>query len=148
MLFPSIFGDSLMDDFMDDFDRSYAPAQRALYGKRAANIMKTDIHENDDAYVVDIDLPGFRKDEITLKLEDGYMTVEAAKAVDKDEEEKKTGKVIRQERFAGNCRRSFYVGDDVRPEDISASFENGVLTILVPKKTAPKEPERKTIEIL
>lgn len=148
MLFPSIFGDSLMDDFMDDFDRSWYPTQRALYGKRAANIMRTDIHEDEDSYVVDIDLPGFKKDEITLKLEDGNMTVEAAKAVDKDEEDKKSGKFIRQERFAGNCRRSFYVGDDVRPEDISASFENGVLTIRVPKKTAPKEPERRTIDIL
>ena len=120
--------------------------EHKLYGKHAAQVMKTDIHEHDDHYVVDIDLPGFKKDEIELSLENGYLTVSAAKGLNKDEQDKK-GKVIRQERYAGAMRRSFYVGTALTEEDIKAKFEDGVLALNLPKKTAPRMPEKKTILI-
>ena len=92
-----------------------------------------------------MDLPGFQKDEIQLDVQDGYLTIQAEKGLDKDEEDKK-GRVLRQERYAGSCSRSFYVGD-VRPEDIKAKYESGVLTILVPKEDAKKLPANTTITI-
>jgi len=134
---PTVFGENLMDAF-DDFDlfRGFGNMDRALYGKHAQNVMKTDVKETDDGYEVDVDLPGFKKDEIHLELKDGYLTVSAEKGLDKDEEDKK-GRVLRQERYAGACSRSFYVGD-VKPEDIKAKYEHGVLTILVPKHDPKK----------
>lgn len=119
---------------------------RELYGKNAARVMKTDVHEHEDGYDVEIDLPGFKKDQITLHLENGYLTVSAEKGLDKDEKDKR-GKMIRQERYSGSMQRSFYVGDAVTEEDIHAKFENGVLTLSVPKKDAHKLPERKVIMI-
>ena len=110
---------------------------RELYGKNAARVMKTDVHEHEDGYDVEIDLPGFKKDQITLHLENGYLTVSAEKGLDKDEKDKR-GKMIRQERYSGSMQRSFYVGDAVTEEDIHAKFENGVLTLSVPKKDAHK----------
>ena len=136
MLMPSIFGESLFDDFMDDF--AFPDIDKKLYGKHAANIMKTDVKEKDDTYEVDIDLPGFKKDEIQIQLENGYVTVSAAKGLDKDEKDKE-GKYIRRERYAGNVSRSFYVGDKVQKEDIHPKFENGILSFTVPK-------EHKTVE--
>ena len=152
MLLPRFFGDDFFDDdFFDDWMRR--PAMRGLpdvehklYGKHAAQLMRTDIHEHDDHYDLDIDLPGFKKDEIELNLENGYLTVTAAKGLDKDQTDKK-GKVIRQERWAGSMRRSFYVGAALTEEDIKAKFENGVLALNIPKKTAPQIPEKKTILI-
>ena len=108
--------------------------------------MKTDVHEHEDHYEVDIDLPGFKKDEITLSLENGYLSVTAAKGVDKDEKNKK-GKLIRQERYAGTLQRSFYVGDGLTETDVTARFENGVLSLCVPKQEARKVPEKKVIMI-
>ena len=108
--------------------------------------MKTDVHENDDGYEVDIDLPGFKKDELNLRLENGYLTVSAAKGLDKDEKSKK-GKIIRQERYAGAMERSFYVGEAITEEDVKAKFEDGVLRLCIPKKDAQKLPEHKTIMI-
>ncbi len=93
-----------------------------LYGKHAKNLMKTDIREHDVGYEVDIDLPGFKKDEISIELENGYLTVSAAKGLDKDEEDKK-GKYIRKERYAGAMQRSFYVGENLTDEDIKANME-------------------------
>ena len=119
---------------------------RQLYGKNAAREMKTDVHEHEDHYEMDIDLPGFKKDEITLSLENGYLTVSAAKGLDKEETTKK-GKVIRQERYAGSLQRSFYVGDALTEKDITARFENGVLSLNVPKAEARKVPEKKVIMI-
>ena len=110
------------------------------------HLMKTDVHEHDDHYEVDIDLPGFKKDEITLDLENGYLTVGASKSLDEDHKNLK-GKLIRQERYAGSMQRSFYVGEYITEEDISAKFEDGVLRLSVPKKEAPKLPEKKTIRI-
>ena len=148
MLMPSIFAENLFDEFFDDFPmpREFRNIDRRLYGKNAAREMKTDVHEHEDHYEVDIDLPGFRKDEITLTLENGYLTVGAAKGLDKDETTKK-GKVIRQERYAGALQRSFYVGDTLTEQDITARFENGVLTLNVPKQEARKVPEKKVIMI-
>ena len=138
MLRPSIFGESLFDDWMDDFEKDFAkelfPAKSPLYGKHAKNMMKTDVRETDNGYEVDIDLPGFKKDEVNVQLNDGYITISAAKGLDKDEKDKKTGKYIRRERYAGSMSRSFYVGADVKQEDIHAKYESGILQLTIPKK--------------
>ena len=152
MLLPSIFGENLFDDFFDDvpfFDnRAENQIEKKLYGRHAHNVMKTDIKETDDGYELIVDLPGFKKDEIKVSLEDGYLTIEAAKGLDEDEQEKKSGKYIRKERYSGSCSRSFYVGDAVTQDDVKAKFENGVLTLEVPKKEeAPKVEEKKYISI-
>ena len=144
---PTVFGENLMDAF-DDFDlfRGFGNVDRALYGKHAQNVMKTDVKETDDGYEVDVDLPGFKKDEVTLELKNGVLTIQAVKGLDKDETDKK-GKYIRQERYAGACSRSFYVGDAVEPEDVSAKFEDGILTISVPKNVKKQLPKNSAISI-
>ena len=147
MLMPSIFRENLFDGWFDFPDFSdLDTTERKLYGKHADRLMKTDVHEHDDHYEVDIDLPGFAKDEITIELNNGYLTVSAAKGLDKDENDKK-GKLIRQERYAGAMSRSFYVGEEVTEEDVKASFKHGVLSLSIPKKEAKAEPEKKTIMI-
>jgi len=149
MLYPSIFGENLFDDLMDfSFPtfRDFGDVDRKLYGKNAARLMKTDVHEHDDQYEIDIDLPGFKKNEITLTLEKGTLTVAASKGLDKDEKNKK-GRVIRQERYAGSMQRSFFIGQNVTEDEIKAKYEDGVLKLLVPKKEAAKIPEKKTITI-
>ena len=147
MLMPSIFEENLFDNWFD-FPGfcNYEDTEKKLYGKNAGRLMKTDVHEKEDAYEVDIDLPGFKKDEISLELDNGYLTVSAAKGLDKDEKNDK-GKLIRQERYAGSMQRSFYVGENLTEEDIKASFKDGVLNLYVPKKEQPKVPEKKTIMI-
>ena len=145
MMMPSIFGGNLFNDDWMDF--SFPDIDKELYGKHAKNLMKTDVKEKDGNYEVAIDLPGFKKDEITAELKDGYLTISAAKGLDKDEKDKE-GKYIRRERYAGNMSRSFYVGDGVSQEDFKAKFENGVLTLDVPKKEAkPAVEQKKTISI-
>ena len=145
MLMPSIFGENLFDDFMDGFA---FPTANWNYAKNTANVMKTDIKELDNGYELEIDLPGFKKDEIKAELNNGYMTISAAKGLDEDEQDKKTGKYIRRERYAGACQRSYYVGEDITEEDIKASFEHGILTLFVPKKEAkPAVEEKKYISI-
>ena len=149
MLYPSIFNKNLFDDFMDfDFPAfgEFGDVDKKLYGKHAPHVMKTDVKEHDDKFEVDIDLPGFKKDEIQLELQNGYLSISAAKGVDKEEKDKK-GKLIRQERYSGSMQRSFYVGKGVTEEDIKAKFEDGVLKLDIPKKDAPKIPEKKTIMI-
>ena len=140
MLMPSIFGENLFDDFFDDFpfynDRDLKKAEKKLYGRRENNIMKTDIKEMKDGYQLEVDLPGFTKDEVKVALENGYLTIEAAKGLDKDQQDKDTGHYIRRERYAGACQRSFYVGEDVTQEDIKAEFKHGILKLFVPKKEA------------
>ena len=140
MLLPSIFGENLFDDFFDDvpfFDnRAENQIEKKLYGRHAHNVMKTDIKETDDGYELIVDLPGFKKDEIKVSLEDGYLTIEAAKGLDEAAQEKKSGKYIRKERYAGSCQRSFYVGDNLTQEDIKGEFKHGILTLNVPKKEA------------
>ena len=144
-MLPSIFGENLFDDFFSDpFGMMNVHGHDPLYGKHAKNLMKTDIRETEDSYELDVDLPGFKKDEVSIDLKDGYLTISAAKGLDKDEEDKK-GKYIRQERYAGACSRSFYVGKGVEPEEIGAKFENGILEISVPKET--KKPEVKSTSV-
>ena len=146
---PTVFGENLMDVF-DDFDRSFfrgfGNVDHALYGKHAQHMMKTDVKELEDSYEVDIDLPGFKKDEIHLELNNGYLTISTEKTLEKDNEGKK-GKMLRQERYSGVMQRSFFVGEHLTEEDIKASYENGVLHVMIPKKEARKVPEKKTILI-
>ena len=144
MLMPSIFGESLFDDWFDDFDRQMQHMDRRLYGRNANREMKTDVREKEDGYEIDMDLPGFKKDQVELSLENGYLTVTANKGFDKDEKDKQ-GRMIRQERYAGSMQRSFYVGDNMTEEDVKARFEDGVLHLNLPKKDAKKVPEKKTI---
>ena len=136
MMMPSILGENLFDDFMNDFRLPAFPdVDKELYGKHAKNLMKTDVKETEKGYEVDMDLPGFKKDEIQMELNDGVLTISAAKGLNKDEEDKK-GNYIRRERYAGSTSRSFYVGNGVKNEDVHAKFENGVLRLSIPKKAA------------
>ncbi len=142
MMLPTIFGENLFDDFMDDaFERNFFGGRNPLYGKHSKNLMKTDVKETETGYELDIDLPGFKKDEISAHLEDGYLTVSAAKGVDKDEKDKE-GRYIRRERYSGSMTRSFYVGNAVTEEDIKAKYEDGILSLSIPKKD-PKAVEAK-----
>ena len=147
-MLPSIFGENLFDDFFQDtFDMMPAFAARnPLYGKHGKNLMKTDVRETENTYELDVDLPGFKKDEVQLELKDGYLTISAAKGLDKDEDEK-NGRYLRRERYAGQCSRSFYVGENVEPKDVSAKFEDGILRITLPKVVQQRLPENHTIAI-
>ena len=144
MLMPSIFGENLFNDDWMDF--GFPEVDKAVYGKHANNVMKTDVKETDTGYEVDIDLPGFKKDEINAQLDNGYLTISAAKGLDKDEKDKK-GKYIRKERYAGAMSRSFYVGEGVTQEDIKAKYEDGILRLSVPKKEAKAVENKKYIAI-
>ncbi len=139
MMMPSIFGENLFDDIMKGF--AFPDVERTLYGKHAKNLMKTDVQDTESGYKVDIDLPGFKTDEIQMKLVDGYLTVTAAKGLDKDEETKE-GTYVRRERYAGSMSRCFYVGEHVTQEDIHPRYENGILTFVVPKKENKKIEEK------
>ena len=144
MLMPSIFGENLFNDDWMDF--GFPEVDKTLYGKHANNVMKTDVKETDTGYEVDIDLPGFKKDEINAQLDNGYLTISAAKGLDKDEKDKK-GKYIRKERYAGAMSRSFYVGEGVTQDDIKAKYEDGILRLSVPKKEAKAVENKKYIAI-
>ena len=143
---PTVFGENLMDVF-DDFDRSFFRGfnrpEHVLYGKNASRLMKTDVKETDEGYEVDVDLPGFNKDEIKLDLNNGYLTISTEKSLNKENK----GKMLRQERYVGTMQRCFYVGKSITEDDIKAKFENGVLSLMIPKKEAPKVPEKKQILI-
>ena len=147
MLMPSIFGEDLFDNFMKDFpffdDNTESNVEKKLYGRRGKNLMKTDIKETEGGYELEMDLPGFTKDEIKVSLENGYMTISAAKGLDKDEQDKKSGRYIRKERYAGSCERRFYVGEDITEEDIKGEFKHGILKLFVPKKEAKPAVEQK-----
>ena len=142
MLRPSIFNDNLFDDFFE-FPFFDDRAEKKLYGHHANNLMKTDIKEHQDGYELEIDLPGFHKDEIQAELKDGYLTISAAKQLNQDEKEKETGKYIRRERYTGSCQRSFYVGEDITEADIKAEFKHGILRLFVPKKEKTPEVEQR-----
>ena len=147
MLMPSIFGENLFDDWFNDFpfysDKEMKDVEKKLYGKKAGRIMKTDVKEHDDSYELIIDIPGFSKDEIKASLDNGYLTISAAKGYDKEEKDKEGGHYIRKERYAGACQRSFYVGEGVKQEDIKAEFKHGILKLTVPKTEADKEIDNK-----
>ena len=146
MFYPTLFKDDLFDDFMNFDFPSFRDVDRKLYGKHANGLMKTDVRENDGNYELDIDLPGFKKDEISLTLDKGYLIVGAAKTVSEDEKDSK-GKMLRQERFSGAMQRSFYVGDTLDENDVKAKFEDGVLSLCFPKEKQPEIPEKKSIMI-
>ena len=148
-MLPSIFGENLFDDSLYDFfdfGRMMPQVSSELYGKHARNLMKTDVRETDNRYELDIDLPGFKKDEINVQLDNGYLSISAAKGLDKDEE-KKNSKYIRRERYAGAMNRTFYVGDNLTQQDIQAKFEDGILKISVPKKDVQQIEQNKYIAI-
>ena len=161
-MLPTVFGENLFDDFFDD-SFGMMNARSPLYGKHARNLMKTDIRETDTNYELAIDLPGFKKDEVTvdlngplnweqlkdeihIELKNGYLTISAAKGLDKDEKAPE-GKYIRQERYTGACSRSFYVGTDLQPKDVSAKFTDGILELTFPKEAPKKEPDVTRVEI-
>lgn len=137
----------MFDDFFNDFpfyeDKDMKNVEKKLYGKKANRIMKTDIKEKEDGYEIEMDLPGFTKEEIKASLENGYLTISAAKGLDKDEKERDSGHYIRKERYTGACERSFYVGDALKEEDIKGEFKHGILKLFVPKKEAKPEVENK-----
>lgn len=145
-MLPSIFGENLFDDFFGDPFGMMPRGRDPLYGKHARNLMRTDVRETEDTYELDVDLPGFKKDEVTLELKDGVLTIQAVKGLDKDETDKK-GKYIRQERCAGACSRTFYVGDGVEPEDVTAKFENGILQLSIPKEAKKQLPKNTSVTI-
>lgn len=152
MMMVPYFHDALLDDwFHDDWDRAFDRAfrdmsPRQVFGKRSANVMKTDVRETDAGYDVFIDLPGFKKEDVKLDLHNGYLTITANRDGSHDEQDQ-NGRYIRQERYTGSCARSFYVGEELKPEDVEARFENGILTLSLPKAEAKQLPEKKPTEI-
>lgn len=149
MLFPTVYGENLFDDLDDMFGLTSYEGQRRhdpLFGKNASRIMKTDIRETEKTYELDVDLPGFKKEDIQAQLKDGYLTITANKGVEHNEQDQKSGRYIRRERYSGSCSRSFYVGENITEEDIEAKFENGILQVTVPKK-APEVSVQKQIMI-
>lgn len=148
MLMNRFFGEDLFDEFFSDpffHDNALRKVDHKLYGHNANNLMKTDVKDTEDGYELEMDLPGFQKDEVSVDLENGFLTIRAAKGLDQDEQEK--GNYIRRERYAGVCERSFYVGDAMTEEDIKGKFQHGVLTLHLPKKDAKALPEKKYIAI-
>ncbi|MBQ3841502.1 MAG: Hsp20/alpha crystallin family protein [Ruminiclostridium sp.] len=139
MFVPEVFRRNVFDDF---FDFPAMPARQ-----QTASIMKTDVREHEHGYELDVDLPGIKKEDVKVKLDDGYLTITATSAQNNDEKDKK-GNYIRRERFSGSYSRSFYVGDEVKETDIKAKYDNGVLQLSIPKIEAkPKKPEIKYIAI-
>lgn len=139
MLLPSIFGDNLFDNFMDDM---FPESGRKTF-KTMPSIMRTDIKETEDQYVLSVELPGFNKEDVKLSLKDGYLNISAT--AQNEEEEEKDGKFLRRERYTGAMTRSFYVGEDITEEDVKAKFGNGVLTLSLPKEAPKKIEEPKYI---
>ena len=147
-MLPSIFGENLFDDMFDDAF-SLMPSfgtRDPLYGKHAKNLMETDVRETDTGYEIDVDLPGFKKDEVQVQVNNGYLTISAAKGLDKDEQDHK-GRYIRRERYAGQCSRSFYVGSGIQPQDVRAKYEDGILRLSLPKGQAAQLPQNNTVSI-
>ncbi|WP_230398418.1 Hsp20/alpha crystallin family protein [Novisyntrophococcus fermenticellae] len=143
MLAPGVFGRDLFEDFFNDpwfDDKDFRRVEKKLYGHHAKNMMNTDVKETETGYKLVMDLPGFKKDEIQVSLENGYLSIRASKGLDEDKEDKNSGKYIHRERYAGACQRSFYVGKELRQEDIQASFKHGILKLDIPK------PDKKQIE--
>ena len=150
MLMPSIFGNDMFGDFFTDpwfDDKEFKDMQKKLYGHRAKNVMSTDVKEVENGYELEMDLPGFRKDEIKASVENGYLTISAARGLDEDEKDKKSGKYIRRERYAGACERSFYVGEGISQDDIKASFQHGILKLFIPKEPEKSVEEKKYVAI-
>ena len=152
MMVPSMLHDALFDDwFQDDWDRDFdrmmqAADPRNTFGKRSAHVMKTDVRETAAGYEMFVDLPGFKKEDVKLDLKNGYLTITASRSQDHDEQDNK-GRYIRQERYSGSCARSFYVGEEIKPEDVKARFEDGILQLSLPKPQPQPLPEKKPTQI-
>ncbi len=146
-MLPSIFGENLLDDWFEfPMERELFGGHNPVFGKHAKNLMRTDIRETENSYELDVDLPGFKKEDIKAQVENGYLTISAAKGMEKKEDDKK-GQYIRQERYCGSCSRSFYVGENVTEQEISAKFEDGILKLSIPKKEQAKVETKKYITI-
>ena len=158
MALPVVFHDNLFDDFFDAFnpfwddrafEREMDRSARNAFGKRGANMMKTDVKQTENGYDVAVDLPGCKKEDVQLDLQDGYLTIQAVRSHSNDEKDK-DGHYLRRETFSGTCSRSFYIGDSVRKEDVHARFEDGVLHISLPapqqQPELPAHPNRIAIE--
>lgn len=139
MLAPSIFENSFMNDFFEDMFRTPFDMMRNVQIPG----MKADVQEFDDKYQMDIELPGFTREEIHADLENGYLTIQAEHSENKEEKNEKDGTYIRRERYSGKYQRSFYVGDEMTQEDIKANFRDGVLKLEIPKKETVAEVEKK-----
>ena len=147
MMMPSIFGENLFDDWMDfPFEREFYTRRNPQYTQTANQLMKTDIREKEGSYELDVDLPGFKKEDLKLQLENGYLTISAVRNTKKDEKDEK-GKYIRQERYTGAVSRSFYLGESITEEDIHAKFEDGILKLSIPKEDAKAVEAKKYITI-
>ncbi|WOL41010.1 Hsp20/alpha crystallin family protein [Pyramidobacter sp. YE332] len=145
MMVPSIWNDNLFDELENVFSDGFF-RRSPLYGRRERNMMKTDVRETESNYEVDVDLPGFKKENVNVQLQNGYLTISAVRQHSKEEKDAK-GAFIRQERYEGSCSRSFYVGDGIKKEDISAKLEDGILRLTFPKKSEKELEQSKLIEI-
>ncbi len=143
MYMPALFNDSLFDDLFTDFNQ--APARRPKNRMNVPGVMKTDIKENEKDYELSIELPGYKKEDVNAELKDGYLIITANN--EQNDEEKNENGYIRKERYFGSCSRTFYVGKDLKEEDIKAKFENGILTLDVPKDVEKLPEEKKYISI-
>ncbi len=147
MLMPSIFNNSLFDEMLDfPFGRDFFSNSGHMLNEYRTGVMKTDVKEADGVYEVDMELPGYKKEDVSAKLEKGYLTITASKNAENDTKDD-DGKYIRRERYSGQCSRTFYVGENVRQEDIHAKFEDGILKLTVPKTEPAKIEEQKYISI-
>ena len=146
MLMPSIFGENLFDEMMDfPFSDGFFARRNPFGGNNRMEMMKTDVKEVDGFYELAVELPGFKKEDVSAKLDNGYLTIKASK--NQEKEEKKEDKYIRRERYSGQCSRSFYIGEGVKQEDIQAKFEDGILKLRVPKADAKQVEQQKYIAI-
>ena len=144
MLMPTIFGERLFDDFMDDF--GFPSVDRISASQNTSNLMRTDIRETEDSYELDVELPGYKKEDVKAQLKDGYLTVSVSRNENNDVKDD-NGKYIRRERYSGSMSRSFYVGEEVQEADIRARFEDGILKLGFPKEQPKKVEEPKFIAI-
>lgn len=143
-----MFGENLMDRWMNDMEREFFGRKPSDHPRQSWDLMRTDVHDLGDSFQADIELPGYKKDEIQLELRDGYLTIRAGKTVDNEQNDGDTGRAIRRERYSGRMSRSFYVGASLTEEDIKARLENGILSLQFPKEDKkPQLPEKKTILI-
>lgn len=138
------FDDFFLEPF--GFSDSFFGRRNPLYGKHTENLMKTDVKEIGNSIQINVDLPGFKKDELSISLNDGYLTIGATKATNNDKTDN-DGKIIRQERYSGSLQRTFYVGENVTENDVKAKYENGVLIMTIPKEEDKRAEEKKQIPI-
>lgn len=143
MLMPSIFGENLFDDWMDF---SFPGVSRMMNAGNAQNAMRTDIKETEQGYEIDMDLPGFKKEDVKIQLKNGYLGIQAEQNINNDQKDS-DGRYIRRERYSGSVSRSFYVGNKVTEEDIHAKFEDGILKLTLPKEDTHKVEQNRYIAI-